>query len=84
MIIKKINIVGFGKLSDFSLDFTSGSNVVYGKNEDGKTTIMAFIKMMFYGTTSKQSESYKVSYALAAYDGFTDIKSAVSELCKNA
>lgn len=59
MIIKKINIVGFGKLSDFSLDFTSGSNVVYGKNEDGKTTIMAFIKMMFYGTTSKQSESYK-------------------------
>ncbi|MBQ7045582.1 MAG: AAA family ATPase [Clostridia bacterium] len=59
MIIKSINILGFGKLSDFSLDFSDSANVVYGGNEDGKTTIMAFIKMMFYGTTTKQSESYK-------------------------
>lgn len=58
MIFKKIHILGFGKLSDFSLDFLDGANVVYGRNEDGKTTIMAFIKMMFYGTTKKQSESF--------------------------
>ena len=59
MIIKSIHILGFGKFTDFSLDFSDGANVVYGHNEDGKTTIMAFIKMMFYGSTVKTSESYK-------------------------
>lgn len=58
MTIKSIHILGFGKFSDFSLDFKDGANIVYGRNEDGKTTIMAFIKMMFYGTTKKQSESF--------------------------
>ncbi len=49
MKIKSINISAFGALENFSLNFTDGFNVIYGENEDGKSTIMAFIKMMFYG-----------------------------------
>ncbi len=53
MIIKKVNINSFGKIHNYSLDFSSGLNVVYGENEYGKTTIMNFIKLMFYGKCEK-------------------------------
>lgn len=50
MKIKSINIASFGGLKNTQLSFENGFNVVYGNNENGKTTIMNFIKMMFYGT----------------------------------
>ncbi len=56
MTITKIYISAFGGLKDFTLELNNGFNVVYGNNEDGKTTVMAFIKMMFYGSGS-QSKS---------------------------
>ena len=59
MIIKSIYIGSFGKLSDYSLDFKEGFNIVLGNNEDGKTTIMSFIKMMFYGSATKSSDIVK-------------------------
>ncbi len=49
MKIKNIKIDAFGALENFSLDFSDGFNVIYGENENGKSTVMAFIKMMFYG-----------------------------------
>ena len=54
MIINRIYINRFGGLSDFSLDLSSGFNLIFGNNEDGKTTVMSFLRMMFYSTgTSK-------------------------------
>lgn len=50
MKINKIYISAFGKLKDFTLEFSDGLNVVYGNNEDGKSTVFAFIKSTFYGT----------------------------------
>ena len=50
MKIKSIYISAFGGIKDRRIDFTDGFNVVYGENEMGKTTIMSFIKMMFYGS----------------------------------
>lgn len=50
MKIKSIYINAFGQLKDFSLDFSDGFQVIYGKNEAGKTTVAEFIKSMFYGT----------------------------------
>ena len=56
MIIKQINLSAFGGLKDLSIDLSSGMNIIYGKNEAGKSTTQAFIKAMFYGfTTNKQS-----------------------------
>ena len=50
MKIKSIYISAFGGLKDKRLDFSDGFNIIYGDNENGKSTVMAFIKMMFYGT----------------------------------
>ena len=52
MKIIEINIKCFGRLRDFVLKPGEGVNIVYGKNESGKSTIMAFIKAMFYGLES--------------------------------
>jgi len=48
--INGLHIAAFGGLKNVDLSFKEGFNVVYGDNENGKTTIMSFIKMMFYGT----------------------------------
>lgn len=48
MIIKKIEIAGFGKLENFNVNFEEGVQVIYGPNEFGKSTLMNFIKTMFY------------------------------------
>jgi DNA repair protein SbcC/Rad50 len=46
--INKLQIGSFGKFKDYELELKEGLQIVYGKNEDGKSTLMAFIKMMFY------------------------------------
>lgn len=56
MIIENINIINFGKLSDFQLDLTEGVNIIEGKNESGKSTICSFIKFVLYGLPSKAEE----------------------------
>lgn len=56
MKINSVDIAAFGKFKDFHLDFNDGMTVIFGENENGKTTIMAFIRMMFYGNTGKSSD----------------------------
>ena len=59
MKINSIHINNFGKLKDYTINFESGFNIIYGNNEDGKSTIMSFIKMMFYGYSGKSSDLTK-------------------------
>lgn len=49
MIIKKIELTHFGKFHLKVIDFTPGLNVVYGRNEAGKSTIHAFVRSMLFG-----------------------------------
>jgi len=49
MYIKKLEIKGFGKISNLVIDLTKGLNIIYGLNESGKSTIQEFIKGMFFG-----------------------------------
>lgn len=49
MKIKRLEIGRFGKLRDYILDLDDGFQILYGDNEGGKTTIMNFIYLMFYG-----------------------------------
>ena len=49
MIIEKIVIKSFGLLTDMTLEFSDGVNVIEGRNESGKSTIAAFIRYMLYG-----------------------------------
>ncbi len=50
MKIKSLHIASFGGIKNLDLNLNSRFNIVYGDNENGKTTIMNFIKMMFYGS----------------------------------
>lgn len=57
MKINKINIASFGKFKNKQIEFSDGFNLIYGENEMGKTTVMEFIKMMFYGSKVKGGDS---------------------------
>lgn len=50
MKINSVYIASFGGIKNKTVDFSKGFNVIYGENEKGKSTLMAFIKMMFYGS----------------------------------
>ncbi len=54
MIINSLNIYGFGKLSDLTIELQSGINIIEGKNEAGKSTIMAFIRAILFGFENKK------------------------------
>lgn len=56
MKINRIKIDRFGGLRDFSLDFSDGFNLVFGNNEDGKSTTLAFLRLMFYGNATQKGD----------------------------
>ena len=49
MKILDIYINGFGKFHGRNFSFGDGLNIVYGKNEAGKSTIHTFIRGMLFG-----------------------------------
>ena len=56
MKILSLDIASFGKFKNYQLDLPDNMTVVFGENENGKSTIMAFIRMMFYGNTGKTTD----------------------------
>ena len=49
MKLLSCHVENFGKLSDFSYVFEEGLNVFLAENGWGKSTLAAFLKVMFYG-----------------------------------
>ncbi len=49
MKLLELNIKGFGLLRNQQIRFQDGINIIYGRNEAGKSTIHTFIKSMIYG-----------------------------------
>lgn len=49
MKIENIKINNFGKINNKEINLTNGINIIYGKNESGKSTLLNFIKSIFYG-----------------------------------
>jgi uncharacterized protein YhaN len=59
MKIKDIQIDGFGVWSGLSVhSLPEGMTVFYGPNEAGKTTLMQFLRTMFYGFTAERRQRY--------------------------
>ena len=69
MKLKRVEIDNFGKFKGFSLEFSEGMNFVYGNNEDGKTTLMSFIKMMFYGNVGAARDLTNLRKKYRPWDG---------------
>ncbi|MBO0993610.1 AAA family ATPase [Bacillus sp. SD088] len=70
MKIKSLYIYGYGKFTEFAWNSVGSMQVVYGYNEAGKSTIMAFIHSILFGFPSKQSSQlrYEPKYS-HAYGG---------------
>lgn len=49
MLIKCLELLSFGKFKNKTVALSDGFNLIYGDNGAGKTTIMDFIRLMFYG-----------------------------------
>jgi DNA repair protein SbcC/Rad50 len=49
LILKRIHILGFGKLSSLRIEFERGLNVIFAPNEGGKSTLQRFLMGLLYG-----------------------------------
>ena len=55
MKIKKLKINSFGKLENTEIEFSDNINIISGKNESGKSTLLKFIVSMFYGISKNKN-----------------------------
>ncbi len=55
MKILNLKINQFGKLQDKEIDFKEHINLIYGKNESGKSTLLKFVLAMFYGLSKNKN-----------------------------
>lgn len=60
MQINSLKINGFGNLKNKEIELKNGINLIYGKNESGKSTLLKFIYCMLYGA-SKNKNGKEVS-----------------------
>lgn len=60
MKIENIQINGFGKLKNKNIKLTDGINIIIGRNESGKSTLLKFINSMIYGI-SKNKRGKEIS-----------------------
>lgn len=55
MKIKKIKINNYGKLENKEINLKNNLNIIYGENESGKSTLLNFIKNIFYGISKNKN-----------------------------
>ena len=67
MILKELNLISFGKFQNKIISLEEGLNIIYGKNESGKTTIHNFIDGMFYGFLKPYAKIRNYSKELEKY-----------------
>ena len=55
MKINYLKINGFGKLNNKEIKLNNNINLIYGKNEAGKTSLLKFIYSMLYGVSKNKN-----------------------------
>lgn len=71
MKINSVRLTAFGKFKNKQIDFGDGLNIVKGKNEAGKSTVMAFIKGMLYGFSGRGGVGVNDRKKFIPWDGDT-------------
>lgn len=62
MKILNLKINQFGKLQNKEIDLKDHINIIYGKNESGKSTLLKFILGMFYGLSKNKNGKQYTDY----------------------
>ena len=55
MKIKEIKINNYGNLKNKEINLENKMNIIYGKNESGKSTLLNYIKNIFYGISKNKN-----------------------------
>ena len=55
MNIKEIKINNYGKLKNKEINLEKNINIIYGENESGKSTLLNYIKNIFYGISKNKN-----------------------------
>ena len=55
MKIKNIKINNYGNLENKEINLENKINIIYGKNESGKSTLLNYIKNIFYGISKNKN-----------------------------
>ena len=55
MKIKNIKINSYGILKEKEINLENNLNIIYGKNESGKSTLLNYIKNIFYGISKNKN-----------------------------
>lgn len=69
MTINRVYIKSFGKLKDKEYILDDGLNVIFGNNESGKSTFLAFIRFMFYGAKKQRGKDLSFRDKYSPWDG---------------
>ena len=56
MRILQIDLTRFGRFDTFTAALPDGLTILYGENEAGKSTIMDFLQLLFYGTSKQGND----------------------------
>ena len=62
MKINKLKINGYGKIKNKEINLEKNINLIYGKNESGKSTILNFITDSFYGISKNKKGKEHSNY----------------------
>lgn len=69
MIIRKLNLISFGKFKNKTIELRSGLNVIAGDNEAGKSTLAGFIYVMLYGFGTSRGKGISLRERFTPWDG---------------
>lgn len=79
-MISRIYIEHFGHLQEKELRLQAGKNIIFGKNETGKSTIAAFIRCMLFGMDSGRKSDIRMTYRKRYVPQEYDFASGVLEI----
>ncbi len=57
--LTNLNLLSFGKMKERAIPLNDGLNIIFGENEAGKSTVMAFIRAMMFGFGDKKADIKK-------------------------
>ncbi|MBQ7695004.1 MAG: AAA family ATPase [Lentisphaeria bacterium] len=75
MIVRRLHIDNFGCFHDFDLELAPGLNRIAGPNEFGKTTLLEFLRRLFWGFPDKRRklDPYPALKGSGHYGGFLEV-----------